>query len=976
VKKCQACSYRLVVISSAIYFILTVVSPVAFATVKSQLITDLSLIEPSPNDHWQTLRTQHFNIHFSGNNNEFAAHVAQLAEQIHDKFQPVLRWNPHKTNIVINDSVDDANGYASPVNHNKIVVNVSPPTSGDLMDHASLVEQLLTHEYTHILHLDQAENLPRLIRDLFGEGGFTTPFSFPQLFSPRWVSEGLAIYNESSNGFGRMNSAVYHSKMRAEVARGLRDYTEMSYQGYYNSNWPFGQVYLYGAFWFKFLQEKYGEEVLYEYIFNYNKNVIPWRMHSRSLNTFGKAPEVVWGEFQAYLETFYQPHIDRIKALKSASKKVIAKQKYINSLPTRGPKGSVIYFHNDMITHPEIRLADSKGHITTLLKQKSVSALNFHPDAGLLISKASICDNTKQYSDLYRYDFKSEKIEKLTHCARLPRAIWSNEGREVYAAQQDGGKTHLVKVSTLDGQIEQIVSFQLGEALGEFDVSKDGNRIIASVKRAQTGWNLEELDLETRQWQKITQSPYQEQSPKYSKNGREIYFIKETTDNQQQELFALDITRNKIHQVTHSLGYIQGFALAETATSQVWLQEYTSESSQISLTSRQSAISPSTDNRPEPLDLSGLLTVTSKPERSPFVSHSAPYSPLETLTPQHWSPFFSIGGQNPYAAIILNGSDVLGFHQWLFSPVYYMDPQLKKSGFAARYNFYNRLSLGAIHGIVPRFSSTLSGASMVGYEARHILQAALNYPLNGMDSSWNWGLATAREQSKIVQFEGNQSLIRTDTLVGAGLSFNNLNYYPHGVSLTDGIKADLMIESYDLVVGSEHQGLAASVELVGYVNLGHKHTVKLAGLVAAGGEHIKPFNLGNQSDLLSAIGGTTRLGKRDYALRGYRHSSLLSGTQIQRFSAEYRYPVASIYDGLTLPPVGLGKVHGAVFMDTGSAWRTGLEGAYYTGVGAELSFDLLIGYDSLSVPVKIGVAKGLDDEIGDDQLYMQVGLSF
>lgn len=134
-----------------------------------------------------------------------------------------------------------------------------------------------------------------------------------EIFAPRWLSEGIAVYNESKNGFGRNNSAIFASKMRGEVYRGLRSFTEESYEGYYNSRWPFGQVYLYGSDFFQFVKDKYGEKKVVDYIENYNSNIIPFRMDSRSRETFGISSAKMWAEFQAYLTKKFNPQIAQIK---------------------------------------------------------------------------------------------------------------------------------------------------------------------------------------------------------------------------------------------------------------------------------------------------------------------------------------------------------------------------------------------------------------------------------------------------------------------------------------------------------------------------------------------------------------------------------------------------------------------------------------------------------------------------------------
>jgi hypothetical protein len=59
---------------------------------------------------------------------------------------------------------------------------------------------VLTHELLHIVHLDEARGLVRVARHVLGRA----PFLFPNAFTPTWMIEGLATYEETQGtAFGR-----------------------------------------------------------------------------------------------------------------------------------------------------------------------------------------------------------------------------------------------------------------------------------------------------------------------------------------------------------------------------------------------------------------------------------------------------------------------------------------------------------------------------------------------------------------------------------------------------------------------------------------------------------------------------------------------------------------------------------------------------------------------------------------------------
>ena len=97
-----------------------------------------------------------------------------------------MEWQPTEiTEIIINDTFDGSNGGASPLPYNRFFIFMNAPIDGELVDNSPWMELVFTHEFIHILHLDQASGLPDKLRKVFGRLFFT----FPQIFSPKWIRE-------------------------------------------------------------------------------------------------------------------------------------------------------------------------------------------------------------------------------------------------------------------------------------------------------------------------------------------------------------------------------------------------------------------------------------------------------------------------------------------------------------------------------------------------------------------------------------------------------------------------------------------------------------------------------------------------------------------------------------------------------------------------------------------------------------------
>src|SRR5690606_9536928 len=118
-----------------------------------------------------------------------AQRVATLAETIHRRLVPHLGWEPTEiVHILITDNTDAANGSATATPYNAIRMFVSAPDDmSPLGDYDDWLSELLTHEYTHVLHVDNISGLPALLNAILGKS------YAPNQAQPRWILEGLAV---------------------------------------------------------------------------------------------------------------------------------------------------------------------------------------------------------------------------------------------------------------------------------------------------------------------------------------------------------------------------------------------------------------------------------------------------------------------------------------------------------------------------------------------------------------------------------------------------------------------------------------------------------------------------------------------------------------------------------------------------------------------------------------------------------------
>ncbi len=931
--------------------------------------TDPNFTQPRLFRNWTVLETAHFRIYYEARQKDNALRLARMAEPIHARLSAWLQWQPKdRTDVVLVDTTDASNGNATVLPYNRSYLYLNVPAQGQGMDRSPWLEMLFIHEYTHIIQLDMVAGGAKTSRDIFGRlSNFFTFLTFPQIFAPSWVTEGLAVYGESDNSqdFGRLHGAWFEASMRLEVARGLRSLTEESYEGYSNSRWPYGQIYLYGGYFFRFIEQRYGRDKLREYVQIYGRNLIPWRMDSRAKKVFGISGQALWSEFQAWLGARFQPQLAAIEQQGVTPTRLLNDRPFLNLNLTAAANGDVYYYHDDSASYPQVRRLTASGKSEPLFKVLGVQYLNWHEQQGLLISRSTVCDNLNLYTDLYLWKPGMTKPRRLTKCGRYPRTAWRADGQAIAAVQLDRGRTRLVMLDAQGTSPEVLDAPPLGDVIGFLDFAPDGKSLLASVKREKTGWNLERFDLASRRWSKLTFNADMEVRPRFSADGRSVYFISDR--HGVWNLRQLDLASGQITTLSHVIGGL--YEAVQMPDGGYTLVEYTAKGLSVTALDEPRSTGPScaavaaTPPRVQAITAAATLDRGQTKEKK--------YSPWASLRPRSWFPVFSLGASdNAFFGVSIQGNDVLKFHRWQAMPIYYYGQS--KPGGLLSYSFYNRVTFSATRELYTRQNADNS-VRLLDDEVR--LQVLLNYSFNSLDASTYLAAGAAQERVDQQVLEGSASTDSSeDSLVGGIVRFDSTEIYLRAISPADGRIIALTGESYDVIGHSDHQGQTWRLDWNEYVSLGRSHVLRLRLLGAVGDEGIRPYQLGGAEEGLSKLGGMTGLGRRQFALRGYASGLAdLRGPNMGLLSAEWRIPLGLHYDGLFVPPFGLGRHSLRVFVDSGDAWSGGGDIRFRTGAGIEWHGETLLGYNMIPITLTVGAAHGFD-ESGEDQIYVRLGL--
>ena len=924
---------------------------------------DTALLMPQPFENWKTLETDHFRINYREKHLAFAQRLAAVAETVYQKQTPRLQWEPAKsTEVVITDSYDGSNGGATVLPFNRFFIFMNAPVDGELLDNSPWIEQVFTHEFVHILHLDQSSGGQSILRNIFGRFFFV----FPQIFSPSWVSEGIAVYEETdeTKGFGRGQSVFYDAMMRAEYLKGFRSFSQLSYQGYWGTDWPSGQVYLYGYYFFEFLTAQYGEEKAFEYLRNWNNNIIPWRMQARAREVFGMDAEDLWAQFVQYLDAKFEQQMTRLPVVDDQD---IVDTGRVNANPVWMADGSFYYYREDGRHHPTLQKVDAEGNDSKVTDVLEFQQIDVHSEAGVLLSRHAICDNVNVYADLYRLQ-PDGSWHRITKCGRYPRIAWAHSGKRIAAVHTERGLSQIAILDDTGTLLQLLPALAAGEVIGHIAWSPDDSKLVAAVRRERTGWNLELLDIERNVWTPLTLNTHLEQRPRFSADGQWVYFISDHKGV--MNLRRLRLADGQVQTVTRTQTAILDYSL-DAKQQRVRVAEYSPDGVSI----REQAVQPWGD------EYAGLWK-----ERSPVASivnqpgysvesyiNSSDYSPLDTIAPTSWfAYFYADSDDNNWIQFILQGQDVLGFHQWQLAPAYYFDKE--KFGGSMAYVAYHRLALLAEREFDTIQDEAPGIPGVWREETRY--QAVWQQPFNRFEGAFELDLGMGKEDVKRIFDEVEYDSYR-DNFIGLSLNWSDYENYLHSISVEDGRKIKFQAEHYNAFGDGFHEGDVYSLDWREYISLFDNHVLALRMVLGQADDTAKTFQLGNELDELQTLGALIGFGRTGYTLRGYsENKNELAGDNLRLYSVEYRLPVGEWFDGFTSLPVGLGKAGLHLFVDHGATWDSGDTHKFYTGVGFELRPDLLIGYSTFKLESTLGYARGLDNEIGESTVYLRLGANF
>jgi Tol biopolymer transport system component len=886
-----------------------------------------------------------------------AREAAARADVILDHLEARYGNKVGRVQIVLTDTDDDPNGYATPIPYPLVNVRaVAPNGTDDFGNLESWLALVLTHELAHAVHLEPARGVVGFGRKVLGRA----PYLFPNIFTPTWMIEGLAVYEETEGtAFGRGRNSDSRMVRRAAALEGAFPKEDQAVFGL--DEWPGGQAsYLFGDGFLRHLSSAVGPDVLPRLQKVQSRQVIPYLDDWTSSKVTGVSFHSHWKEWSLLEDRDARLEAETLRHRGLTASRALTTRGIRQTAPRFSPDGEwIAYTSTTLDRHAQIRLMRADGSEDHRLVDRNGGAgLSWTPDGRALVyDEVEIHRTFYRFFDLRVVDVGTGKGRRLTRGLRAREPDVSPDGQTIVFVRKMGNRSDLHLVG-LDGDgLRALTSSPAETEWGDPRFSPDGGRVVASRWRAGGWLDVVVVDAATGVVTELTHDRAKDVEPSFTPDGSAVVFRSDRDGH--SNLHAHRFSDGALLQITNVLG--GAFAPAVRPDGQeIVFASYSSRGYDLHRAAFDLADAPLAPPFSDPYP---EVSPPAAPEASPV----RPYRPLKTVWPRFWSPVILSRSEEWQLGAATGGSDPLFRHVW--GATLRFGTETGRPDFDGFYQ-YDRFRPTFLLFIDNDYDLESPGR----YDTRSLNLRASLPVRRTLWSSQSVSFTWRRERETFVPSRGPSPPATDLGGLEAAWALSSVKQYPFSISPVDGTRLRVAVEKEDPALGSDFSLLKVTADARGYLRLGGNAIVLAArgqGGFTAGEERFRrTFAVGGFPDNNLFDLQRTNLA----VLRGYPDDAF-TGRSFFAGNLEARFPLAVLQRGWRTLPLFVRHLHAAVFFDAGSAW-TGSLGAddVRTALGASLGADTYLGH-RLPLTGVLGVARGLNSG-GETSVYFRLGLAF
>jgi Tol biopolymer transport system component len=909
-----------------------------------------------PRFRFRSIQTQRFTIHFHQGEETLARRLAAIAEDVAARVAGELGTPNGRVHVILVDQHDVSNGWANPVPYNVIEISAAAPSGessiGNTDDWLRLV---LSHEYTHIVHLDKARGWIGGLRWVFGH----SPLLYPNLFLPLSQIEGIATYNESVlTGEGRIPAGDFRNIIERAAADRRFEPIDRTNGGLVD--WPGGAAhYAYGAYFDKYLADRFGAESMARLADETSRRV-PYFFAPAFKKVFNRSLGELWEDFEADATA-------QARDEPAASVRLTHHGFGVGS-PAFGSAGRLFYSIANPHGFPslmELRAAGSAPReVTWRYFGNQASAAG-----GLLVfDQSERVHNVGLQSDLYAVAQDGGRTRRLTHRARAGDPDVAPDGRTIVCTVQAADRRFLATLTLPDAGRMATPAVLLSAPSIDYSMprwSPDGRSIAVERRRVGGPSEIVVVDVAARTERVLVSSRDDRNVTPFWLTATTLLFASDR-NGQPFSIYAIDLQSGMVKRL-NGVGYsAQSPVVSPDGRTLVFVGYTTDGYDLFSLPLASASWS-------EVADVAAPALSQDRPVGpAPVTTPDTPYRPWPAVLPRFWTPVIESDASELSFGAESGGSDPLGRHPyggrvaWSTSrlrpdwSVSYAYDRWWPTLFASVSDDTDPFREGEI-----RTREVNAGAVFVVARVR-----------------WSQALLASVNASRDeFSCDGCEETLPANVKRGAirtGWIVDTAKEYGYSISRESGATFRVTGEVAPDALGSDAGNSSATVDTRGYFRLGPRHAavaVRAAGATAWGDARARR--------VFSASGNGPAARGFDFGrdaiglLRGFASDSIV-GTHAAVANVDYRLPIVWPQRGVGTVPLFFRTIHAAIFADGGHAWAHGFDASdvrFSTGV--ELSMDTVVGY-WLPLTFTTGVAWRRDPVGNHDGVAMfgRIGRAF
>ena len=875
--------------------------------------------QPAPYHRYRTLATPHFRVHVAAGLEREGRVAAAAAEHAYAQLSRELHPPRTPIDLVISDDADYSNGFATPFPTNRIVVFATPPVENrGLRLNPDWLGIVITHELTHIFHLDRSRGIWSLAQHLFGRA----PFLFPNSYSPAWITEGLAVYMESrlTTG-GRLRDAEHTMIARAAAREGMLPRLDQLSGG--TSRFPGGEgVYAYGSLFIDYLGRTHGDSAIRAFVEAQSHELIPYLLDRSAREAFGVSLANAYG---AWRDSVVRTAGERAPPLPGWRE--LTRRGYYASSPRWLNDSTLVYTGTDGRETNAAYALSIAGARERLGRRDASGANSVLADGGLLFAQLDFTAPDQLRSDLYRAS-PSGDVTRLTHGARLVQPDARTDGT-IVAVQLAAARASLVLLAPDGRQPHVLRAAGPDETWSEPRWAPDGRRIAVSHRRHGGAFSIEVIAPGEPGYVEVARSNAVLSSPSWSPDGQRILYTTEESGSPQLAIASSG------WRVLRDEGGV-AVLTPELSPNGRLLAAATLRADGYHVGVAPAAVAEPNAPAPVHVDTNAIAPVDIE---TLAPGEFTPYSAWRTALPHYWYPLVEPGVANDTRlGVTTSGADVLD--RWVYSAYAALPTsgRFAVAGIGLRYAGLRRpyVDVALSQDWTRLGVATNANDEVVGEVFKRTRDASLALTFvtphvrtyrsftAGVGSEWrNFGTTP---EPLLAQLDTSFHRGYTFPRLFAGAVWANTQRPPLSISPEDGVSLGVTVRER---FRSDAPSTTASASVVGtaqgYKSLdlpGFAHHV-LALRVAAGVADSRAATAlevgGTSGTVLEVVPGyTIGEGRRTFGVRGFPSASVY-GTSALAASLEYRAPLTMNTRGLGLLPFFFDHSSITAFADAGVA---------------------------------------------------------